>query len=41
LNQATRYHHVGWSADDFSSGMYFYRIQAGEYVEAKKMLLIK
>ena len=35
------YNQVTWNADDFSSGIYFYRIQAGTYAETKKMLLIK
>ncbi len=35
------YHQIEWNADDKSSGMYFYRIQAGKYSETKKMLLLK
>jgi hypothetical protein len=34
-------HQVIWNASDKSSGIYFYRIQAGEYVETKKMMLMK
>ena len=34
-------HNVDWNARDFSSGIYLYRIEAGEFVETKKMLLIK
>jgi parallel beta-helix repeat protein len=34
-------HSVVWDAGGYSSGMYFYRIQAGEYSETKKMLLLK
>ena len=34
-------HQVLWNADDLSSGIYFYKIQAGDYGETKKMLLIK
>ncbi len=39
--QQAGYHQVIWDAEDASSGMYFYRIQAGDYSEAKKMLLLK
>jgi len=34
-------HSVSWNAGGLSSGMYFYRIQAGEYTETRKMLLLK
>jgi len=32
---------VQWNAERFSSGVYFYRLQAGDYVETKKLLLLK
>ena len=34
-------HSFIWDASDYSSGLYFYRIQAGDYGETRKMLLIK
>jgi len=34
-------HQVVWKAKGISSGMYFYRIQTGEFTETRKMLLIK
>jgi hypothetical protein len=34
-------HQLIWNAKDHSSGVYFYRIQAGEYSEARKMILLK
>jgi hypothetical protein len=39
--QPAGYHQIIWDAGDKSSGMYFYRIQAGEYTEMKKMVLLK
>ncbi len=35
------YHTVTWNATDFSSGVYFYRIQAGGFSSAKKMTLVR
>ncbi len=32
---------VNWSAGKLSSGMYFYTLKAGDFVDTKKMLLIK
>ena len=30
-----------WDAKNFTSGIYFYTIQAGEFIETKKMILLK
>jgi hypothetical protein len=35
------YHRVVWDASDEASGLYFYRIRAGDYIETKRMLLLK
>ena len=32
---------VIWNADDLPSGVYFYKLQAGEYTETRKMMLVK
>ncbi len=34
-------HSVRWNAAEVASGVYFYRIQAGEFVETKSMMLVK
>jgi len=39
--QQAGHYSVVWDADVFMSGMYFYRIQAGEFTETNKMLLLK
>jgi immune inhibitor A len=39
--QAAGNHQLIWNADKFGSGIYFYRLQAGNTVESKRMLLLK
>jgi len=34
-------HIVSWNASNLSSGVYFYRLQTGNFVETKKMVLMK
>jgi parallel beta-helix repeat protein len=34
-------HQVTWDASGHSSGIYFYRIEAGDFTETKKMILLK
>jgi len=41
VQQTMGNHQVIWEADDFSSGVYFYKLQAGDYTETKKMVLLK
>jgi len=35
------YYLVKWNASGFSSGLYFYRIKAGDFTETKKCLILK
>ena len=35
------YYSVSFNASSLSSGAYFYRIDAGNFVDTKKMLLVK
>jgi hypothetical protein len=39
--QRAGYHQVEWDASGFASGVYYYRIEAGEFVGVKKMVLIR
>jgi hypothetical protein len=32
---------VSWDAAEFASGFYFYRIEAGDNIQTRKMLLLK
>jgi hypothetical protein len=34
-------YHVIWDASDFPSGVYFYRLQTGSYLETRKLVLMK
>ena len=40
-HQPAGYHRVIWDAEGLSSGMYFYKIQAGDYLGTKKMVLLR
>jgi hypothetical protein len=39
--QEPGYHDVRFDASGLSSGVYFYRLQAGTYVETRKLLLLR
>ena len=41
VNMPAGYHHVTWDASRVSSGIYFYRLQAGDFVRTRKMVLLK
>ena len=38
--QEAGYHQVKFDGSGLSSGVYFYRIQAGDFVQTRKLLLI-
>jgi hypothetical protein len=40
-NHAAGTFNVSWDASDRPSGVYFYRLTAGEYVQTKKAVLMK
>ena len=39
--QPAGYHELIWNAEGLSSGVYFYKLQAGNFTETRKMMLIK
>jgi hypothetical protein len=40
-NMDAGYHSVVWNADSYSSGMYFVKMIAGNYVSTQKLMLVK
>ena len=40
-NMDAGYHSVVWNADSHSSGVYFVKIVAGEYISTQKLMLVK
>jgi hypothetical protein len=40
-HKTTGYYSVTFNGSNFASGVYFYRIEAGRYIDVKKMVLIK
>jgi len=40
-DQPAGYHQITWNAGGRTSGIYFYRITAGDFIQARKMLLVK
>jgi hypothetical protein len=39
--QQAGFHQVAWDASGFGSGVYYYRLEAGEFVDVKKMVLLR
>ena len=39
--QEAGYHQIEWDASNFASGIYFYRLRAGNFHDVKKMILVK
>jgi len=39
--QPAGYHQITWNAQDQATGMYFYKLQAGDFSQIKKMLMLK
>ena len=40
-NMEAGYHSVVWNADSYSSGVYFVKMVAGEFVNTQKLMLVK
>jgi len=40
-DQEAGYHEVSWSGEGLANGIYFYRIEAGEFTQTRKMIMLK
>ena len=40
-NRQAGMYNVTWNGSTAASGVYFYRLEAGDFVETRKMMLIK
>ncbi len=40
-NMEAGYHSISWSADKYSSGVYFVKMIVGEFVNTQKLMLVK
>jgi hypothetical protein len=40
-DQPAGYHQITWNAANVASGMYFYRLRAGDFVQTRKMILLR
>ena len=40
-NQPAGFHEISWDASDFSTGVYFYRLKTTDFIQTKRMLLMR
>ena len=40
-NQVAGYHTITWDAFEYSSGVYFVKMLAGDYINIQKLMLVK
>jgi len=40
-NEGAGYHQVSWDGKGMASGIYFYRIEAGQFTQTRKMIMLK
>jgi len=41
MEQRTGLHQIEWDASEYASGVYYYKIQTGEFQDVKKMILLR